>query len=485
MMKRAVRQIAISAVGLIIFCVAARLVFFRSYTAYVPLYEAGREDAWQDGLRMEVERPGVLRSGEAEIGEDFLRVPIYADHAGETGVVVTGQDGETVGVMQLRVGRFRTVYDASSGGFTGDTAVLIAIVAFWLLVSAIMLWNFFQAKGAAFYSYVTIYFAGFSLFALVTGGVMLYVTARHLSDPASYSMLSAYSAVNSASSRFMMLTTPVIVLFAAAMAVSNIALLRHERPRPQNALGLLVSVLLIAGEAVGWYLFTRDFMGSEWEGRVRNTLQNTYATVFVYFECMLAGAVICGVRAARHEPAPDKDFIIILGCWFRPDGSLPPLLRGRVDRALAFWRRQKAASGREARFIPSGGQGRDETMPEAEAMRKYLLSQGVPERLILPEDHSANTYQNMDFSKAILRAVDPAGKAVFCTTNYHVFRSGIWAALAGLEAEGIGSRTKWWFWPNAFMREVAGLLCKRWKQEALLLVLLTAFFGLLSMALGL
>ena len=65
-----------------------------------------------------------------------------------------------------------------------------------------------------------------------------------------------------------------------------------------------------------------------------------------------------------------------------------------------------------------------------------------------------------------------------------MFRSGLWAKQAGLPAEGIGSKTKWWFWPNAFVRETAGLLQKRWKQETLFLVMLVAFFGVLSMVLG-
>ena len=75
------------------------------------------------------------------------------------------------------------------------------------------------------------------------------------------------------------------------------------------------------------------------------------------------------------------------------------------------------------------------------------------------------------------------GKIVFTTSSYHVFRSGLWARQAGLSAEGLGSRTKWWFWPNAFMRETAGLLQKRWKQELLFLLLLIVFFGILSMIL--
>ena len=209
-----------------------------------------------------------------------------------------------------------------------------------------------------------------------------------------------------------------------------------------------------------------------------------YATAFVYFECMLIGSAVCGIKAAKYQPKADKDFIVILGCWFRKDGSLPPLLRGRVDRALSFWRQQKEEIGKEAILIPSGGQGRDEPTSEAEAMRRYLIFQGVPEDRIRTETQSQNTYQNMAFSKQIINSINPEGKTVFATTNYHVFRSGVWANMAGLKAEGVGEKTKWWYWPNAFMRECAGLLQKRWKQEIILLIVLIAFFGVLSMVLG-
>lgn len=482
-MKKVAWEIAACAAVLIIICLVCRFTFLKTYTAYIPLSGPHAENLRPGGVKMASDAPQVLH-GEVEVHEGYLSMPVHPDHAGEAFLQFQNENGEDLNSLLLRVDRFMTVYDPQTGGFTGDSAVLVAITVFWLLVSFIMLRLFFQAKGPGFYAYSTIYYVGFFLFSLVTGLELLYATVIHLTDPARYSMFSVYSVINSASSHFMLLTMPLVVLFAIAMGISNIALLRHERMWLPNMMGLLVSVALIVGEAAGFYLFSRDFMGSEWEWRVRQTLENTCATVFVYCECMLAGSVVCGVKAARHQPAPDKDFILILGCWFRKDGTLPPLLRSRADRAIAFWRAQKEKTGREAFLIPSGGQGKDEPMAEAEAMRRYLLSQGIPDSLILPETRSQNTYQNMEFSKAIIQETNPRGKAVFATTNYHVFRSGVWASLAGLNAEGIGSRTKWWYWPNAFMREVVGLLKKRWKQEILFLILLIAFFGALSMVLG-
>ena len=479
-MRKAAKQIVLCALALVLFCVVCRLSFFGQFSIYVPLTgQAGAPAQMQTAE----EDPGVLKAGEAELRAGYARIPINPQAPGETAVHIgTGrEDMEHFHI--LKVDRFRTVYDLNTGNYTGDTAVLIAVTLFWLLVSAIMLWHFFRAKGTAFYDYGTIYYAGFSLFALASGLVMLRVTVLHFAHPESYSMYEAYAAISGASVRYMILTAPLMAVFAAALAVSNIALLRHEHPRPQNVLGLVIGILLIVGEALGIYGLFHDFTGPEWKERLDRTLQNTYATAFIYCQCMLTGAVICGIRAARGRPAPDKDYIIILGCWFRADGTLPPLLKGRADKALEFWREQKEKAGKEACFIPSGGQGRNETMPEAEAMRRYLVSRGVEDRLILPETRSANTWQNMSFSGELIREAGRDGKAAFATSSYHVFRSGIWARQAGLPAEGIGSRTRWWYWPNAFLRETAGLLQKRWKQELLFLLLLIAFFGVLTLVL--
>ena len=475
-MKRVIRQTGVLAGILILICVLCRFFFFRDYTVYVPVHPGVGKMLRQENIEAALAENSAFTLEETTFGDRYVAVRIHPEEAGTSFMTFSADDDRFSVTEGFRVGRFDTVYDLSTGGFNGDSVVMIAVTVFWLAVSAIMIWNYTQAKGSSFYAYSSVYFAGFFLFALVTGIVMASVTAGHLIRPAQYSMMGIYSTINRASVKFMELSAPLLLLFAGAMAVSNIVLLRREGKKPQNMLGLLASLLLIGGEALGWYLFSRDYSGPEWEIRIRSALENTYATVFVYFECMLIGAAACAIRAAIYRPERDKDFILILGCWFRKDGTLPPLLRGRADKALGFWRRQKEETGREALLIPSGGQGQDEPMPEAEAIRNYLKTQQVPEELILPESRSLNTLQNMMFSRQLIRERNPEGRTLFATSDYHVFRSGVWANEAGLPAEGIGSRTRWWFWPNAFMRETIGLFQKRWKQELLLLVALIGFF---------
>ncbi len=444
----------------------------------------GQEPDFEVHVRnMENETDGI-EIQEAVADGDMPVMQVQAQEPGEYIARVEDSSGETVARRHYYVDEFQNVYDYSTGGFTGDLIVLTALTLFFLLESFLMLKTFFRSKGSAFYSYSTIHLAGFSLFLLLTGVILLLTTVQHQLDPANVPMKQVYDYLSSANLYYMLFTSPFVFAFAGAMTVSNIALIRHEGKRPRNFLGILISVLMAGGEILGIVIFYfRRTNGIASTPRVLMVIENVYATAYVYFECMLIGAMICGIIAAMHLPSRNCSHIMILGCGFRKDGTLPPLLRGRVDRAIEFWNMQKAEKKPCAVFVPSGGQGPNECMAEASAMEKYLLSQGIPQESILPEMKSRNTYQNMSYSKELIEERDPHAKVIFSTTNYHVFRSGVWASLAGLHAEGIGSKTKWWFWPNAFMRECVGLLVNRWKQETVLLLVLMGIFTVLSILL--
>ena len=486
--KKLARPILIMTICLLTVCLIWRISLQNRFTLRIPYPEAGAPGTQPGGpVELIPEEEGILEFGTPVEKNGFVEVEIRPERPGEAGDVFftvkkaeTG-DGE---YHRLRVGRFGTIYDDTTGNYTGDTIVLFSQAVFFLGLAVLMFRYFLRSEGEALYSYYSIYTAGFSLFAGVTGAVLVYLQIRHLCSPDSFTMRSVFRGVSAASGYFMQLTSPLILLFSVLMIISNVELLRHERPRFQNLLGILASLLLLAGGALGLYLHAMDFSGSERQLMIHDTLVNLYCTAFVYFECVLAGAVICGLRAALHQPSMDRDYIIILGCRFRRDGTLTPLLRGRCDRAVSFWKKQREETGKEAVLIPSSGQGSDESMPEAEAMSRYLRTCGIPDHAILPENNSRNTYQNMAFSRELIEARQKDARVIYSTTNYHVFRSGVWASLAGLKAEGIGSRTKWWFWPNAFLRECVGLLANRVKQETVVLVILAAFFAGMTWLLG-
>lgn len=334
------------------------------------------------------------------------------------------------------------------------------------------------------YSYNTIYYAGFALFLVSVLITFMQLTVLLILDPEQYgndSML--ISTLLSSAKTYMLFSAPFILMFSLALCVSNISLIRHERFRFVNVLGIILSVLLVAGELF-LFLYDRFASGSQLQVMLHDLAANLFAAVYLYFECMLIGAIIANIIVVKYEPDRDKDFLIILGCGLRKDGTPTPLLRGRIDRAIAFYEKQKAETGKELIFVTSGGQGENEANSESLAMKNYLLEKGVPEERIIEEDKSTDTFENMKFSKAkIEELAGSAGtaKIAFSTTNYHVFRSGLFARRVKMRAVGMGARTKWYFWPNAAVREFVGLLTAHRLKQAIILGSMIVFYVVLTL----
>ena len=134
---------------------------------------------------------------------------------------------------------------------------------------------------------------------------------------------------------------------------------------------------------------------------------------------------------------------------------------------------QKNAVGKDITFIPSGGKGIDEVIAEADAIKNYLVSTGIPESSILVENQSENTYENLRNSMELIRnhTKNDNPKIAFSTTNYHVFRSGVFASRQNIKAEGIGAKTKRYFWINAFIREFIAALVSEWKTHMAIIMI--------------
>lgn len=347
-------------------------------------------------------------------------------------------------------------------------ASFLVLDSYFLIVIVLLLDAFFKQLQYNPYSYNSIFYVGFALFVLTVLATHVIVTVHLLREPEEYLVGEIFGWMISSATTFMVLTLPFILLFSAALCISNISLIRHEGRRFVNILGIILSVLMVGGVAF-LMRFSYYVTGSQREVMIHDLITNILAAIYLYFECMLIGVIIANMLVVHYEPEKDKDFLIILGCGLRRDGTPTPLLRGRIDRALAFYRRQKAETGKELIFVTSGGQGPNEVISESTSMKRYLMKQGIPEDQIVEEDRSTDTFENMKFSWEKIRAIDPNGKVAFATTNYHVFRSGLFARRVKMRAVGMGAKTRWYFWPNAAVREFVGLLTEHRGKQALIL----------------
>ena len=356
-----------------------------------------------------------------------------------------------------------------------------ALLAFYFGAAVLLLADAFRKQlQYNLYSYNTILYAGFALFALFLFGTHLYAAVQCFLRPAEYRALQMLFTLLHSAKNYMFLTSPFLIFFSLALFVSNLALIRHEGRRFVNILGILLALMLLGGEILIAFLDVLSAFSSRGI-LVRSLIVNLMAAFYLYFECMLVGAITADLIAARYVPEKDKDFLIVLGCGLKKDGTPTPLLKGRLDLALRFDREQTEQTGRQALFVVSGGQGPDEVQSEAASMRDYLLRQGVPAERIVTEDQSTDTAENMQFSKEKIDAIRPDGRIAFFTTNYHVFRAGLKARRVKMRAVGMGAPTKWYFWPNAAVREFVGLLTEHRGKQAFVLLLLAAVYTALTL----
>lgn len=380
----------------------------------------------------------------------------------------------------------------------GERTLLVCCLltsVYFLAVTALLLRSYFLQMRYNLYSYNTVIYLGFALFtfSIAVADAVLFFRLRDVADGGILPQL-VFGLLNSAHN-YILLSFPFLFVFSLGLVVSNLSLIRHEGFAPTNLLGLILACMLLGGGA--FLLFCGETpIGS---GSVFDLFKNLLTALYLYFECMMLGTIAANAVSARQEPPPDRDYVVVLGCAIRKDGTPTPLLRGRLDRALAFATKQEALTGKAPLFVLSGGQGADEVVSEAECMRSYLAERGVPYARMILEDRSTDTAENLRFSARKMTEYaeaagdnallperhpplpEPSGaKVLFSTTNYHVFRSGLKARRANLRALGIGCRSKWYFWPNAAVREFVGLLTQHRVKQGLLLLGLVAVYALLS-----
>ena len=152
----------------------------------------------------------------------------------------------------------------------------------------------------------------------------------------------------------------------------------------------------------------------------------------------------------------EEQTVIVLGCGIRGERVSVGLAK-RLNKAYEYHLQNP-----EAVIIVSGGQGPQEDIPEALAMKRYLVSKGVSEDKIIMEDKSTSTITNFKFSHEIMKEKGlPDDSVVFVTNGYHVYRGASYAKAEGLTVKHLGTDIIWYTIPMNYLREMLAVL-KMW-----------------------
>ena len=121
-------------------------------------------------------------------------------------------------------------------------------------------------------------------------------------------------------------------------------------------------------------------------------LLSVFAALFLFF--LALAAVI--VHDAKTDEIREADCIIVLGAgtW---DGEVSPVFRERLVHAVELYR-----AGYAPKIILTGGLDPRNTVTDAEAARRWITVEGIPEEDVFTEEESRYTHENFLYARWIM-----------------------------------------------------------------------------------
>ena len=160
------------------------------------------------------------------------------------------------------------------------------------------------------------------------------------------------------------------------------------------------------------------------------------------------------IKASFGEPKETCDYVVVLGAKVRETGPSVSLW----DRI--YGARDYLEAHPDVIAIVSGGQGPEEPMTEAQAMRDALVELGIDENRVWMEGKATSTWENLNFSLNLIEEKTGARpeKIGIVSSEYHLFRASLFADACGVDSVLIPAQTSRLSQKvNHFMREVAGI----------------------------
>lgn len=466
-MKKDITRLIILSIFLFLVSTVIIITFGRTYTIYFDSL------ANNDSLLIEEDKDSIKVLEEKKVDNKYI-VKVKAQKPGKVYLSLEKDDIKEMRVLYVH--KSLVITENSLVGKSNCSEIIPISLSIFLVYSIYLLIKRYKKHiKENLYQYRNIAYLGIIIFlSLFTVSIIFSISDYQ----------GIYTTINdiiSSANTVSFFIFPIAVITFILVTISNIRLIIKEGISLRNLLGLFLGIFICLSTLLPDFVY-KSLMKSQKVNIYNLNSAGPYIYNFVealvylsiaYLECVLIGTIILAIKSVRRKLEYNKDYMIILGCQIKKDGTLTPLLKGRVDKALAFRNEQLKETGKDLIFIPSGGKGNDEIISEGEAMKNYLVEQGIKEKNIIVENKSKNTYENIKLSNNLIKK----NKANICysTTNYHVLRAGLIATEQGLKLEGIGSRTKAYFWINAFIREFIGTLYSEKKKHLIVIGLIIVF----------
>jgi vancomycin permeability regulator SanA len=156
-----------------------------------------------------------------------------------------------------------------------------------------------------------------------------------------------------------------------------------------------------------------------------------------------------GPRISTVTQVAPQPVAIVFGAATYADGSPSPFLKGRLDLARELFDHGKV------RAILVSGDNRHLDYNEPDAMRNYLIAQGVPSSKVVADYAGFDTYSTCVRARRIFGV----SRATLVSQTYHLPRAITACRAVGVDAWGVGDDSahqygdQWW---QGTFREIPG-----------------------------
>lgn len=145
-------------------------------------------------------------------------------------------------------------------------------------------------------------------------------------------------------------------------------------------------------------------------------------------------SVVAVVVWGARDTARPADAIVVLGAA-QYAGRPSPVLKARLDHAVALWKR-----GLARRLVLTGGRGTGDTISEAAVGRRYVMKAGVADSAILLENEGRTTSASVEAVAEIMEK-KRLNRAIMVSDPFHMLRLQILAKRFGVESVTSPTRT--------------------------------------------
>lgn len=119
--------------------------------------------------------------------------------------------------------------------------------------------------------------------------------------------------------------------------------------------------------------------------------------------------------------------VMVLGAGLKPDGRPNLMLEDRLDVGIALYK-----AGFAPKILLTGDNGQDR-YDEVNAMKEYVMAEGIPAEDIFMDHAGFSTYESIYRSKAIFDVTE----MIVITQRYHQYRALYISKSLGIKAYGV------------------------------------------------